>query len=258
MSLKDKWIVITRPTHQAENLKKKLELAGANVVLFPLLEIGAPDNPSLVKQQLSNLAVYDLAIFFFLNAVENALNNVENSSFNTMKIAAIGEKTARVLKAYGLKVDIFPEKMFNSESLLKMPEMQWYGSQQKIVILRGAGGRNLLRDSLQAQGAKVDYIDVYQRRCPQTNLDALDAYYNQSQLDMILITSAGSLENLFQFRANYPWLNRVNLMVGSERIKHKAERMPGFGGDLLATQEPSDEAFYRRLLQWSNERRVKE
>lgn len=250
LPLKDKWIVITRPQHQAEKLRLLLEAAGAKIVLFPLLEIQLPDKIALVERQFTSIEDYDLAIFTSANAVSYSLKWLDKSKLETIKIAAIGKKTAKLLEVNRIHVDYFPPQGFNSEMFLAMPEIQSYKTGKRIVILRGQNGREFLKTGLEKQGARVEYFDVYKRTYPQKNLQQLAQYDKKNQLDMILITSGTSLMNLFKFSSDNTWLKRANLLVGSERIKTQLLNSYDYQGDLLNTSDPSDEAIYKKLLEW--------
>lgn len=253
--LKDKWIVITRPKHQADRLRLKLEAEGANIILFPLLEIEQPDNISLAKQQLAHIANYDLVIFTSANAVDYSLKRLDEAKLQTklktLKIAAIGKKTAKLLEEnYAMKVDYFPSSGFNSEALLAMPEIKSYGKGKKIAILRGQNGREHLKEGLESQGVDVQYIDVYKRVSPQKNLKVLEQQFNKNQLDIILITSGTSLINLFKFSVDNKWLEKTSLLIGSKRIKKQLIKSYKFHGKVLSASDPSDETLYQELLKW--------
>lgn len=252
LPLKDKRIVITRPKHQAHNLRKRLETAGAKVILFPLIEIGEPDDPSLVAESLKKTAKYDLAVFVSPNAVEKTLDKMSSEDFSSMKIAAIGEKTASTLKNHGIDVDFLPTSVFNSEALLKVPELQFFIKGKEVVIIRGSGGREHLKSSLVALGARVEYINVYQRFCPQMDLLQLSKHYQNNEIDMMLITSGASIESLYSFYSNNYWLDDVNLLVGSQRIKDLVIKNTDHAGKILVAEDPSDSEFYRQLLYWSD------
>lgn len=250
LPLKDKWIVITRPKHQADTLRKKLEIAGAHTILFPLLEINQVKNQALVEQQLSKLGNYDLAIFISPNAVRYTLKKVSTSTFDSLKVAAIGKKTASLLKQHGIQVDYTPKEVSNSETLLAMSQIKTFSTGKNIVILRGNTGRELLKNTLVKQGANVDYITVYTRHCPQKDLKLLTKHFNHNELDIILISSGNSLANLFSLQAENSWLNNVSLLLGSERIKQQVLKIANYHGELLSTEDPNDEKVYQQLLNW--------
>lgn len=242
--LKNRWIAITRPAHQAGKLIKKLESNSAKVIPFPLLEIVEPKSPHLLQQQLSNLEHFNTALFISPNAVERALKYVSKAQLKSLKIAAVGKKTALSLHNKGLSVDYFPDKLFNSEALLALDAMQQVQG-QRIIIFRGEGGRDLLRDTLQQRGANVAYSNVYARRCPADNIGLLKQHYYQQKLDIIILTSGESLQHLLRLANNETWITHVPLLVGSQRIKQKFQHQ--FAGKLWVAPDPSDETIYRIL-----------
>ena len=57
---------------------------------------------------------------------------------------------------------------------------------QKTLVLRGQGGRNLVRAIIwQQQGVKVDYLDLYQRQVPINS----QQLWQQQKLARFVITS---------------------------------------------------------------------
>jgi len=242
--LKNRWIAITRPAHQAGKLIKKLESNGARVIPFPLLEIVEPKAPYLLQQQLSNLGRFDTAIFISPNAVERALKYISKAQLKSLKIAAVGKKTALSLHNNGLTVDYFPGKLFNSEALLALDAMQLVKNQH-IIIFRGEGGRDLLRDTLRQRGASVTYRNVYARRCPADNIGLLKQHYHQQKLDIIVLTSGESLQHLLRLANNEEWISHVPLLVGSKRIKQQFQQQ--FAGKLWVAPDPSDETIFHTL-----------
>ncbi len=256
--LKDKWIVVTRPAHQAGQLCNKLKKAGAGVILFPLIEISPPQDLALAKQQLSHLTDYDLIIFISPNAVEECLKWADAKTLQTLNIASVGAKTTATLLKHDIRVTISPQKNYNSEALLALPEIQQLGlttqgKPHKIAILRGESGREFLKDSLEKQGCRVEYIELYKRTCPQKSLQQLTDKAQQKQLDMIVMTSGSSIEHLFalQTQNNSSWLINAPLLVGSERMKQLVLKTTSHRGTLLSTQNPSDDNVFEELLNWS-------
>lgn len=240
----NKWIVITRPVHQAGALSQRLERAGAQVIPFPLLEIVAPKDPLLIQQQLHDLSDVDTAIFISPNAVVNAFNFVTKAQLAPLNIAAVGKKTALTLKDHGLRVDYFPDKYFNSEALLALDAMKQVQGQH-IIIFRGEGGRDALRDGLVQRGAQVTYHNVYARRCPVDNIEVLKQYYRQQKLDIIVLTSGESLRHLLRLAKDEQWIADVPLLVGSQRIKQMFQQQ--FAGEFWVAPDPSDETMYNYL-----------
>ncbi len=243
--LKDKWIVITRPSHQSENLKRKLESVGAKPILFPLIEIIPPADLGLLEKQLDNLQAYDLVVFVSANAVNYTFEKISPSVLQNVKVATTGKKTAGALEHLGIKIDFCPKEIFNSEALLSMPEFSDYCAGKKIAIIRGEGGRYFLRDELQKKGASVDYINTYQRACPKKDLDFLEQCAKQDELDIILLTSGASVANFFGLAQEENWVNQLTLMLGSARMQKKIP--DSFQGKLLIAEDPSDATLFKNL-----------
>jgi len=249
--IKNKWVVITRPIHQAENIQKKLEEAGAHTLLFPLIEISDPKDPARAKLQLATLYKYDLVIFISPNSVVQSLKWLDKSALLTSntKIAAIGKKTAEVLTQQGLSADIVPKLLFNSEAFLELPDIQQLSMRQSniknIAIVRGDSGRNLLHDTLVKRGANVDYIDTYQRHCPQTDTHILKQHWQRKELDIIMLTSGSSVANLFNLSKGDDWINHVTLLIGSQRMQRYIPS--SFTGRLLIADDPSGETLLEVL-----------
>ncbi len=247
MALKNKWVVTTRPIQQTKSLQIKLKAAGAHSILFPLLEIVEPRNLVKVKEQLENLQTYDLVVFVSANAVEQSIKWIPPSTLDTVKIATTGKKTADALKQFDVKIDFCPKEIFNSEALLAEPNFKTFCIDKKIAIIRGESGRDYLQNQLQLAGANVDYIDAYQRICPQENLDALEQHAKQGELDIIMLTSGASVTNFFSRVKNTSWVNELTLLLGSPRME---KRIPdSFQGKLVIAEDPSDETLYKKLTE---------
>lgn len=245
LPLENKWIAITRPSHQVEKLQKKLVDAGANIILFPLLEI-TPGKPSLVQQQLKKLHDYDMVIFVSSNAVTETFKWIDAKALEPLKISAVGKKTAESLKKYGVKIDFCPEKVFNSEALLAVAGMKQFCQGKQITIIRGENGRDFLRNALLRIGAEVDYFNVYQRVCPQNSLDKLKLSYGKGELDIILFSSGESISNFFDLAKEQNWIHKLTLLLGSARMQKKIPEQ--FQGKLLTVEDPSDETLYQELI----------
>ena len=246
-SLAGKHIVITRPEHQAIQIKKYLDQQQANVSLFPLITIQA-----IERQNLSHAREADWFIFISANAVEYGLKHLNLAKIDLSKkfVAAIGKKTASKLKQAGLTIDLVPEDTFNTECFLKLNATQSVEG-KRILIFRGNGGREQLANVLRERGAKVEYAEVYRRSCPKQNTDTLKSRWQQQLLDIIVITSSEGLHNLYSMSKG-DWIKSVPLLLGSERMRETAANL-GHIGKIIMAKNPSDEAVLSQLLTWSKQ-----
>ena len=188
-------IAITRPRDQAAPLARRIEQAGGIPLLFPLLDIAPAQDQQALREQISRLAQFDLAIFISPNAVQYGMAAIRAAGElpQNLKIATVGQGSAKALRELGIAEVIAPAERFDSEGLLALPELQHVAG-WRVLILRGDGGRELLGDTLRARGATVEYAACYRRSKPQQDIAALiDAVP-----DALTVTSSEALDHLWQ------------------------------------------------------------
>ena len=251
-------VVITRPTHQSQNLCKRIENSGGVAIRFPVLEILDPVDSGPLLDLIDQLNSFDLAIFISPNAVHKVLNLLKPRQKwpETVQIAAIGAKSAQALEQLGLKVDIHPGRRFDSEALLESDQLQNMNN-QRVIIFRGDGGRELLGDTLKARGAEVTYANAYRREKPSTDNGALLYHWSRGEVDVILVTSVEGLHNLFDMvgKLGQMWLRKTPIISGSTRIANATLELGHKLQPIIAT-DPSDEAMFDALCHWARNREV--
>ena len=255
--LAGKIVIVTRPLAQAQNMCASLEAYQATVVHFPVINITAAKNIAPAKNVLRQLTTYSTIIFISANAVYYAMQLAQelDLNFNAKRLAAVGPATKAALKNYGLNTSTVPQAGFNSEALLAHKHLQQVAG-QKILIIRGTGGREHLSQALQSRGAKVDYAEVYQRQFPkQRNNVDLSKLSNKDTA--ILVYSAESAQNLWSLCNidEQQWLTDTTLIAASERIAQTA-RAAGFAKNSIIAENPSDEAMLNTLLGWAKTSRL--
>ncbi len=239
-------VLVTRPRDQAADLAKRIELAGGEALLFPLLDISPIQDTTILNEQIARLAQFDLAIFISPNAVRYGVDAIRESGPipASLKIAAVGQGSARALRALGISGIIAPTERFDSEGLLALPELKRVDG-MKIMIFRGDGGRELLGDTLRERGANVEYAACYQRSKPQQDqgnlLDRLP--------DVINVTSSEALGYLWaMLDANArEKLRNTPLFVPHVRIAGLAREQ---GWQRVELTESGDEGLLHALSMW--------
>jgi uroporphyrinogen-III synthase len=243
-------ILITRPREQAGELVQRIARAGGNPILFPLLEIFPVHDSPRLTELVARLREFDLAIFISPNAVRYGIAAIGGSAALPahLKIATVGQGSAKALRELGLREIIAPSDRFDSEALLALPELhQVAGS--RVIIFRGDGGRELLGDTLKARGAEVEYAECYRRSRPQQSATAL-----QGKIDAITITSSEALANLWDMldSAMREKFAAIPLFAPHERIAATARQL---GWRNVVPTASGDEGLVEALLAWAGARR---
>jgi uroporphyrinogen-III synthase len=218
-------ILVTRPQEQANTFAEAIQQAHGRPIRFPAIEILGPADKAAVRSSLQALHNYRLLIFVSANAVRYAFPLMPDNIPLDLPIAAIGQATASALEEVGLDPTLQPQGRFDSEGLLNLPELSQVTG-KKILIVRGNGGRETLKATLEQRGAQVTYAEVYRRQIPQRNPHNLIQNWAQ-MVDVATANSQQILDNLFTLlgEAGEPLLQQTPLLVASERIaKHAAER----------------------------------
>jgi len=243
-------IAVTRPRDQAVRLARRIEEAGGIPLLFPLLEIAPVADQAALQEQISRLAQFDLAIFISPNAVQYGMAAIrsEGALPPSLRIAAVGQGSAKALRDLGIAEIIAPLENFDSEGLLALPELKNV-SGRRVLIFRGDGGRELLGDTLRARGATVEYAACYRRSRPQQDVAALLA----AAPDAITVTSSEALEYLWQMlgAARREDIGGLPLFVPHPRIAELAQRQ-GWRHVLLAGA--GDDGLLSALVAWAGQR----
>jgi uroporphyrinogen-III synthase len=240
-------IVVTRPADQAHALAELIRDQGGRVILFPAISIEEVAHPERLNSVIDRLDTFDVAIFVSPNAASRGMRAVRaRAAFpDELKVLAIGLGTARELQRQGLRAVIVPEKRFDSESLLSLPELQTLAG-QSVVIFRGEGGRVLLGETLLARGAIVEYAECYKRTKPSADVEPLAQAWSRGEVDAVVVTSSEGLRNLYELlgEAGREQLAKTQLFVPHARIAATAREL---GLSSVGVTAPGDEGIARAI-----------
>lgn len=246
-------VLVTRPARQAERLCRRIEEAGGRPVRFPVVEIAPPADPDAAASVVDRLGDCAIALFVSANAVERGLELVRErlgALPEGLRLAAVGRATARALEAeLGRPPDLVPEGRFDSEGLLALPALQEV-SGRRIAIFRGEGGRELLARTLTERGAQVDYVEVYRRRRPEADVEALLRTWETEGIDAVTVTSNEGLENLIALLGDrgLEHLRRTPLVAMSRRTAELAAER-GIEAPVRVAPEASDAGIVAALCE---------
>ncbi len=216
MPLIDKKIIITRAQEQASEAQKIFKNNGAEVFDLPSLIIGPPDDWAPLDDALKQIYTFDWIIFSSANGVKNVEERIKQMDLSlskiskTIKIAAVGKKTASLLSDMDATISFVPPR-FVADSLVEhFPQIQ---KGLKVLIPRvQTGGRSILSDSFKCKGAAVTEVAAYESSCPQVipkqTMDAL----NKRTIDIIAFTSGKTVINTVSLLKKYFGENWFNVI----------------------------------------------
>lgn len=236
-----KRILVTRPQAQNAALIKALQQRGHTPLVLPLLCIDTYNESKhsqaceSIKDRVQHLDQYQHLMFISTNAVTAGwlwIDRYWPQLPTRQHWYAIGEATAELLARHVECTQ--PGSAMNSESLLALPSLQNI-SQQKVLVFRGKGGRDVLKQTLEQRGAQVDYCEVYERQTVHYVAGEL-AKYVKAGLDLLTVTSGETLQLLLEQAVNdgiKEDIQKLPIVVPGKRIADLAVAS-GFNTVLVA------------------------
>ena len=217
-------IIVTRPEKQGRELVKTLKQNGFEAISTPFFDY--KKNASIETYQQLLAQQPDIIIFVSVAAVTFANKALPLKEWPKATWVAVGKATSKKLQSCGIENVISPT-LQNSEGVLLLRELQQL-NQKSIVIVRGESGREHMAQQLNVRGAKVQYLEAYQRHWFELT-QATIKQWQQQDINCITITSNDLLESVVQLinnqaDSNYQdfWKTKHLWIVASKRIANHA------------------------------------
>jgi uroporphyrinogen-III synthase len=250
-SLRGVGVLVTRPELQVMPLCRLLEAQGAVAVRFPAMKIEPLGNRHELILRLGKLDTFDLVIFTSANAVRFGASLLAQE--HGLTLAAMGPATARALQRSGYDVSIMPSRSFDSENLLEHPKLERL-ARQRVLLIKGSGGREYLQQQLTERGAQVVIADVY-KRGPATptaaDLEGLEATVKAGTIHVITATSLEIAANLLELAT--PTLrngfNHLHWVVPGTRVARGVREL-GVAAPLLEADSADDQDLVAAIVRW--------
>ena len=241
-------LVVTRPRRQAGPFIERATSAGARCIALPAIEIETLKLSVTDRERLAP-DEHDWAIYTSANAVEASLAQLPPPG--RCRVAAVGRATARALESHGIVVHALPEGRPDTEGLLALPVFAALRG-RRILIVRGVGGRELLREQLQGRGAVVNVAEVYRRDAAPADPAAVAALASAlavaAKCVVIVVTSIEVLDGLLGLLP--PDLARqvrdCTLLLPGLRVA-SAARERQWRGTVVASSSAEDSVMLRTL-----------
>lgn len=238
-------VLVTRPAAQASEWVQRLRAAGLQAEALPLIDIvPAVDSTALVAAWAA-LPAQAMVVFVSPNAA---------ACFFAAKpgplqwpagvlAASPGPGTTQALRALGVATIVEPAAdapQFDSEALWQqLSGRDWAG--QRVLVVRGAGGRDWLAERLRERGAVVGFVAAYDRVAPQLSpaqQALLNEALHQPRQHLWFFSSSEAVTHLAALAPQAEWA-RATAIATHPRI---AETARGLGLGRVIEARPSVDA----------------
>ena len=205
-------VLLTRSSGRADELGPRLRALGMTVKQLALIELEAQLLPADALSQAP-----DRLIFVSPAAAEFGVPQLPRA-WRDLPRYAVGRATAQALAEHGWPQTPAPVQE-NSEGLLALAGLQQVAN-ERIHIVRGDSGRDLLREALTQRGAEVKYLEVYRKR--PVDADLIRQLRQLAAQPLLVVLTSG--EALARLCAIIPaeQVQRLSLVAASTRIAEMA------------------------------------
>jgi uroporphyrinogen III methyltransferase / synthase len=194
-------VLITR-TYTEEY--RALKESGAELVLFPTLQIIPPESFDCLDATIDKLQDYNWliitspnALTFFEQRLKKKGRGLEELA--RMSIGAVGSRTAEALKEHGLRVRYVPEK-FSGEGLIagfaQAAGIEGGMEALNILLPRAENARDVFPDRIREMGGRIDTPTAYKTALVQYDTGEIERLLFQKPMSISTFTS-GAIFNSF-------------------------------------------------------------
>ena len=250
-----------------------LEELGAEILAFPTIEIVPPKNYIELDNAIDSIETYHWLIFTSRNGVKYFFGRFfekdrDIRDLKGIKICTIGNRTAKEVKKYGLKVDLIPEK-FHAEGLIdaiinmikkkKTSKTKSASGRQKSKSLKGVRfllpraevAREILPEKIRELGGEIDVPVVYRTIKPESHGKRLRRFLREGKITIATFTSASTFYNFKDIIGEdvEKLLKGVAIAVIGP-VTAKAIKKTGLRVDIMPRESTIDE-MVSEIMKWA-------
>ncbi|MDH5277524.1 MAG: bifunctional uroporphyrinogen-III C-methyltransferase/uroporphyrinogen-III synthase [Actinomycetota bacterium] len=254
-------VLVPRTKEQSGALSDQLRRHGAVPVEVPTISVEPPRTPQQMDRALHGLVSgrYQWIAFTSTNAVKAVREKFEEygldaRAFAGIKIAAVGDQTARALEAFGVRADLVPSGEQSARGLLE----DWPAHDDvldpinRVFLPRADIATETLVAGLVELGWEVEDVTAYRTvRAAPPPAETREAI-KTGGFDAVLFTSSSTVRNLIGI-AGKPHASTVVAVIGPQTAKTAEEH--GLRVDVLAST-PSVSVLAEELAEFGGALRV--
>ena len=253
-------VLVPRTKEQAGSLSERLRGYGAVPEEVPTISVEPPRNPLQMDKAVRGLVEgrYEWIAFTSVNAVKAVREKFEEygldaRAFSGLKIAAVGDKTAAAIAAWGLRADLVPTGEQSAAGLLAdWPEYDdLLDPINRVFLPRADIATENLVAGLIDLGWECDDVTAYRTvRATPPPAPTRDAI-KSGKFDAVVFTSSSTVRNLVGI-AGKPHPSTIIAVIGPATAKTAEEH--GLRVDVLASR-PDVEELVDALADFGGARR---
>jgi uroporphyrinogen-III synthase len=190
-----KAVVVTRAEGADGPLCRELRGFGLKVLLWPAVGVSAGD-PGALTEALEAIGSFGWIVFASRHAVAAVLERLPAAPAG-LRVAAVGNATAQVLRSRGWPVDLVPDEG-NAGALIAAFAAQWSEKDRGIRILYPASSRALptIAAGLRQLGAVVTQVEAYRTEAAPLDVAECRSWIARGAIGAVTFASPSAVSEL--------------------------------------------------------------
>jgi uroporphyrinogen III methyltransferase/synthase len=253
-------VLVPRTKDQAAPMVARLRTYGAHSEEVPTISVEPPRSPLQMDKAIRGLVEgrYEWVAFTSVNAVKAVREKFDEygldaRAFSGLKIAAVGDKTAEAIGAWGIRPDLVPSGEQSAAGLVEdwPPFDEVLDPINRVFLPRADIATETLVAGLTDLGWEVDDVTAYRTvRAAPPPAPTREAI-KSGKFDAVVFTSSSTVRNLVGI-AGKPHASTVIAVIGPATLKTAEEH--GLRVDAMA-ETPSVEELADALARFGADRR---
>jgi uroporphyrinogen III methyltransferase/synthase len=194
-----KRILVLRPSGQAALTAAEIRRRGAEPIVFPVIELIDPPDPTPAERALERLDSYDWVLFTSANGVDRffallARRGRDARALARARVGVIGPKTAEAVERHAIRPDLVADE-FVAERLARA--ILEHEHVTRVLLARALVARDVLPETLRQAGIEVDIAPVYATRTAGPERAAeLNERFEKGSVDIVIFTASSTVTAL--------------------------------------------------------------
>lgn len=196
-------VILTRPEESGDEFAESLREAGAAVESIPVIQFDKSPTEvgEVLISRLHALRKYGLwlilpspaAVKYLFEAL--ATSGLDARCLGAIRVAVVGERSARDLAALGVKADFIPKTATGAGLAEELP---LDAPDQPVIIAGSADSRPELAEGLTRRGFKVEHHTLYQTKPNTEGLARLRERLQAAPAPAIVVSSRSAVKAIWE------------------------------------------------------------
>jgi len=191
--LETKAVVVTRAEARDGPLSAELRNLGLRVLVWPAVSVSAADTGPL-EAALERVQGFDWIVFASRHAVAAVIERLPAAPAG-VRIAAVGQATAQVLRQRGWPVDLLPDEA-NAAALVSAFAAQGLGEAVKILYPASSRALPTIAAGLTQLGAEVAQVEAYRTEAATLDVEDCRLWIARDEIGAVTFASPSAVIEL--------------------------------------------------------------